>query len=98
MANIIVLGAGIGGMSAAYELRATLGREHAITVVGDGVQFSFTPSNPWVAVGWRTPAAIQVEAPIYLAKKGHRLRIGWRAASGSGRQPGAPGRWPQPVV
>ena len=70
MANIIVLGAGIGGMSAAYELRALLGKEHAITVVGDGMQFSFTPSNPWVAVGWRTPAAIQVEAPVYLAKKG----------------------------
>ena len=70
MANIIVLGAGIGGMSTAYELRALLGKEHSITVVGDGVQFSFTPSNPWVAVGWRIPAAIQVEVPAHLAKKG----------------------------
>ena len=94
MANIIVLGAGIGGMSAAYELRALLGKEHAITVVGDGVQFSFTPSNPWVAVGWRTPAAIQVEAPVYLAKKGIAFESRRRGAPGAGREPGAPARWP----
>lgn len=50
MASIVVLGAGLGGMSAAYELRDRLGQEHAVTVVGDGELFSFTPSNPWVAV------------------------------------------------
>jgi sulfide:quinone oxidoreductase len=32
--------------------------------------FSFTPSNPWVAVGWRKPKDIQLDAPKYLAKKG----------------------------
>lgn len=36
MASIVVLGAGIGGMSVAYELRALLGPEHHVTVVGDG--------------------------------------------------------------
>jgi sulfide:quinone oxidoreductase len=56
-------------MSAAYELRATLPREHAITVVGEGERFSFTPSNPWVAVGWRKPAEIEVEVRQHLAKK-----------------------------
>ncbi|MCB1598425.1 MAG: FAD/NAD(P)-binding oxidoreductase [Lysobacterales bacterium] len=69
MAHIIVLGAGIGGMSAAYELRAALGPEHSVTVVGDGPRFSFTPSNPWVAVGWRKPPEIQVDAGKYLGKK-----------------------------
>jgi sulfide:quinone oxidoreductase len=69
MAHIVVLGAGLGGMSAAYELRATLPREHAITVVGEGERFSFTPSNPWVAVGWRKPAEIEVEVRQHLAKK-----------------------------
>ena len=35
MAHIVVLGAGIGGMSVAYELRAALGKDKAaITVVG----------------------------------------------------------------
>lgn len=69
MAKVIVLGAGIGGMSAAYEVRAALGSEHSVTVVGDGPRFSFTPSNPWVAVGWRKPPEIQVEVGKYLGKK-----------------------------
>ena len=33
MAHIVIMGAGIGGMPAAYELRAKLPREHRITVV-----------------------------------------------------------------
>ena len=70
MASIVVLGAGIGGMSVAYELRALLGKEHAVTVVGEGGQFSFTPSNPWVAVGWRKPSDIQIGVRPHLAKKG----------------------------
>jgi sulfide:quinone oxidoreductase len=77
MKRILVLGAGIGGMSVAYELRAALGKDKAeITVVGEGTQFSFTPSNPWVAVGWRKPADIQVDAPSHLGKKG----IGFESA------------------
>lgn len=70
MANIVVLGAGIGGMSAAYEIRAEIGKEHRVTVVGDGDLFSFTPSNPWVAVGWRKPKDIQIGVRPHLAKKG----------------------------
>ncbi len=68
MANIVVLGAGIGGMSVAYELRALLGKGHGITVVGDGTLFSFTPSNPWIAVGWRAPKDIQIDVAPHLAK------------------------------
>jgi sulfide:quinone oxidoreductase len=56
-------------MSAAYELRAVLGPEHEIAVVGEGPLFSFTPSNPWVAVGWRKPDAIQLEAGRYLKRR-----------------------------
>ena len=69
MAHIVILGAGIGGMSAAYELRGALGPGHKITVIGDGPRFSFTPSNPWVAVGWRKPADIEVDVAGYLARK-----------------------------
>ncbi len=44
MASIVVLGAGIGGMSAAYELRALLGKEHSIQVIGEGdLPSSFAP-------------------------------------------------------
>ncbi len=69
MAHIVVLGAGIGGMSVAYELRGLLGEGPAITVVGEGDRFSFTPSNPWVAVGWRKPADIQIQVPTHLARR-----------------------------
>ena len=74
MSRIIVMGAGLGGMSAAYEARELLGEGHAITVIGDGDRFSFTPSNPWVAVGWRQPADITLPAGEYLAKKGIAFR------------------------
>ena len=68
MKHIVVLGAGIGGMSCAYELRAALGSQHKITVLNELPRFSFTPSNPWVAVGWRKPKDIQVDAAAALAR------------------------------
>ena len=69
MSHIVVLGAGLGGMSAAYELRQSLGASHQITVVGDGERFSFTPSNPWLAIGWRKAEDFTLPAAEYLAKK-----------------------------
>src|SRR3546814_828282 len=69
MIQIVVIGTGLGGMSVAYELRHTLGSGPAITVVGEEDRFSFTPSNPWVAVGWRKPDQIQFPAAVHLAKK-----------------------------
>ena len=56
-------------MSAAYELRGTLGQGPEITVIGEGDRFSFTPSNPWVAVGWRKPSDVEMPVARYLAKK-----------------------------
>jgi sulfide:quinone oxidoreductase len=61
MANIIVLGAGLGGTIAAYQLRDQLGTEHEVSVVGKGETFSFVPSNPWVAVGWRDRSSVEVD-------------------------------------
>ncbi len=76
MARITVIGAGIAGMSAAYELRNTLGRDHQITVVGQGPRFSFTPSNPWIGVGWRKSPETTLDAAPLLAKR----RIQFHAA------------------
>ncbi len=70
MAHIIVLGAGTGGMPAAYELREKLGSAHQITVINAVDYFQFVPSNPWVAVGWRQRDAITFEIRPYLEKKG----------------------------
>lgn len=69
MARILILGAGLAGMSAAYELRQTLGAAHRITLVGEGGRFSFTPSNPWHAVGWRDVDDFTLEAAKPLARK-----------------------------
>ena len=70
MAHIIILGAGIGGMPAAYEMRAMLPKEHRITVVSAVDYFQFTPSNPWVAVGWRDRESITLPIAPLLEKKG----------------------------
>ena len=70
MANIVVLGAGLGGTLMAYELKAQLGENDTLTVVGQGRIYHFVPSNPWVAVDWRKREAIEVDlAPVFPKKK-----------------------------
>ena len=70
MSRIIVVGAGIGGISQVYELRKALGKKHEIMLVGDSDTFEFTPSNPWVAVGWRKQKQITLELPKLMKKYG----------------------------
>jgi sulfide:quinone oxidoreductase len=69
MAHIVIMGAGIGGMPAAYEIRELLGKEHRITVVNSTDYFQFVPSNPWLAVGWREREQITLPIAPYLARK-----------------------------
>ncbi|MBO0614927.1 NAD(P)/FAD-dependent oxidoreductase [Thiothrix fructosivorans] len=69
MAHIVVLGAGTGGMPAAYELREILGKGHEVTVINERDYFQFIPSNPWIAVGWRTRDDITFPIEKYLSRK-----------------------------
>ncbi len=70
MAHIVVLGAGLGGMPMAYEMKEQLRSGDKLTVVGNGPNFHFVPSNPWVAVNWRKRSEIEFPAAPYLEKKG----------------------------
>lgn len=70
MARIVIMGAGIGGMPAAYELHEKLGNVHSITVVNTVDYFQFAPSNPWVAVGWRKRDEIIFPIAPHLEAKG----------------------------
>ena len=70
MAHIVIVGAGVGGLPCAYEMKEELGNTHQITIINERDHFQFTPSNPWVAVGWRTKENISVPLSPVLAKKG----------------------------
>jgi len=70
MAHIVVLGAGLGGLPAAYELRFALGKQHQVTVINANEFFQFVPSNPWLAVGWRKREDITFKIEPYLKRKG----------------------------
>ena len=69
MAHIVIMGAGIGGMPAAYEIRELLNKSHQVTVVSAVDYFQFTPSNPWIAVGWREREDIVLKIKPLLEKK-----------------------------
>jgi len=56
-------------------MREELGKEHSITVINNRDHFQFTPSNPWVAVGWRTSNDISVPLKPVLDKKGIALIV-----------------------
>jgi sulfide:quinone oxidoreductase len=73
MAHVVILGAGIGGLTAAYDMKEKLGPSDKLTVISENPYFQFTPSNPWVAVNWRTREDITMELAPHLAKKGINL-------------------------
>ncbi|MFO1089938.1 MAG: FAD/NAD(P)-binding oxidoreductase [Hyphomicrobiales bacterium] len=74
MARIVVLGAGLGGVVMAYEMRDKLRVGDTLTVVSQGSTYSFVPSNPWVAVGWRAPSDISVDLSGVFEARGIKLR------------------------
>jgi sulfide:quinone oxidoreductase len=69
MADIVVLGAGLGGLPMAYDMRKRARPEDKVIVVSNVDYFHFVPSNPWVAVNWRKRDAIQFPLAPYLGKK-----------------------------
>ncbi len=68
--RIVVLGAGLGGTIAAYEIREASKGKAEVMVISDQENYWFVPSNPWVAVRWREPEAICVHLPPVMKRKG----------------------------
>jgi sulfide:quinone oxidoreductase len=70
MAHIVIMGAGIGGMPAAYEMQEKIRKGDKVTVISDRENFQFTPSNPWMGVKWRARKDIEFPVRTYLERKG----------------------------
>ncbi|MFN7174730.1 MAG: NAD(P)/FAD-dependent oxidoreductase [Thermaurantiacus tibetensis] len=68
--RIVVLGAGLGGTIAAYEIRDAVKGRADVMVVSNSEDYWFVPSNPWVAVRWREPEALRVHLPPVMKKRG----------------------------
>ncbi len=70
MAEIVIMGAGLAGAIMAYEMKDQMRPEDRLTVVTKDPVYHFVPSNPWVAVGWRTREAVQVDLSSTMARRG----------------------------
>ncbi|MCK4713651.1 MAG: FAD-dependent oxidoreductase, partial [Marinosulfonomonas sp.] len=70
MADIVILGAGVGGLPMAYDMKLEMRSEDNITVISNNSYFQFTPSNPWAAVGWRDRDELVIELAPVLKKQG----------------------------
>jgi sulfide:quinone oxidoreductase len=70
MAKIVIIGAGIGGIPMAFEMKENARKEDEIVVIADTPTFHFVPSNPWVAVNWRKPSDLKIELAPVFKKKG----------------------------
>ncbi|MFE4106889.1 NAD(P)/FAD-dependent oxidoreductase [Almyronema epifaneia] len=73
MANIVVIGAGLGGLPAAYELRHLLPQQHTVTLISDKSEFTFIPGLIQVALNLKPLAHLQ----LGLAQLAQRHRLNW---------------------
>ncbi len=71
--KVVVIGGSFGGVNAAYELRRQLGKSVEITLISKEREFTFTPSLPWVILGWRDAAALQVPLETPLRRRAIRF-------------------------
>jgi len=70
MADIVILGAGVGGVPMAYEMKEAARKQDTVTVISNNPYFQFTPSNPWAAVGWRSKKDLTIDLEPVMRKKG----------------------------
>lgn len=71
--RVVIVGGSFGGINAAYALRRKLRDRAEITLISREAEFTFIPSLPWVILGWRDPARLQVPLGAPLARRGIRF-------------------------
>lgn len=65
MAHVVVIGAGLGGLPTAYELRHELPEEHTVTLISEQPKFTFIPGLIRVALNLNSPDHVQLDlAPL----------------------------------
>lgn len=67
--KLVIVGGSFGGINAAYALRREL-RDADITLISRDAEFTFLPSLPWVVLGWRDAARLQVPLEKPLTRRG----------------------------
>jgi sulfide:quinone oxidoreductase len=70
MPRVVILGAGFGGLAAAYRLRKLARDSVEVTVISDSDKYFYRPSLPYVALGTKSLDAIYVSLPQALSRKG----------------------------
>lgn len=70
MARIIIIGAGLGGLPAAYEIRHILPRHHEVFLISNQPKFTFVPSLPWIGLNLRSLNRIQLELAKIVPQHG----------------------------
>jgi sulfide:quinone oxidoreductase len=73
MARIVVIGAGLGGLPSAYELRHALPPHHQVTLISNQPKFTFVPSLPWVGLGLKSLDRIQLDLASIVPRQGIEL-------------------------
>ncbi|MEO7061046.1 MAG: FAD-dependent oxidoreductase [Lapillicoccus sp.] len=69
MVDVVVLGAGVSGHTAALHLTRMLGKGHRVTVVSPNSQWNWIPSNIWVGVGKMSKERVVFPLePVYRRK------------------------------
>jgi sulfide:quinone oxidoreductase len=71
--RIVIVGGSFGGINTAYALRRMLRDRAEITLISRESEFTFTPSLPWVVLGWRDPARLQVSLAKPLGRRAIRF-------------------------
>lgn len=73
MANVVVIGAGLAGLPAAYELRHLLPSKHTVTLISGEAKFTFIPGLIQVALGLKPLEHVQLD----LSRLAQRHHLDW---------------------